>query len=353
MCPGHLSVMELVKVSLKMALLFINSQFSNGMKISNPSFTLVLPMKLLVVDFLVRLVEKCTCATDPCGDIEIMNVAKSLSFTVLILDSRNCKKYLDLLGTEVLAGCPPDVVQVSGVVGGEDGLGPGLYQCSDCGKRYSYLSTLRRHVKLECGKSPQFHCVHCSYKTKHLALGLLPRWWLPNFQRSEITATRRSGIGDGSGEGHKCSGCGKTYLWRSTLTRHRQYECGGKEPMHQCPHCSYRARQREYADYSKKASDPLSPSFDCSNCGRSYRWRDNLRRHQRMECGKEASFWCSFCPFRSKHKHSLLRHLHNRHFINAAAAEAAADLAISSVDSPPEIVHDPAFLENAESDYVQ
>lgn len=75
-------------------------------------------------------------------------------------------------------------------------------------------------------------------------MGLFPRWWLPNFQRPDIIASRRFGVGDGSGEGHKCSGCGKTYLWRSTLTRHRQYECGGKEPMHQCPHCSYRARQR-------------------------------------------------------------------------------------------------------------
>lgn len=53
-----------------------------------------------------------------------------------------------------------------------------------------------------------------------------------------------------------------------------------------------------------------------------------------MECGKEASFWCSFCPFRSKHKHSLLRHLHNRHFTTAAAAEAAADLAVASVNPP-------------------
>ncbi|XP_034250890.1 zinc finger protein 2-like [Thrips palmi] len=167
-----------------------------------------------------------------------------------------------------------------------------------------------------------------------LALGFFPRWWLPNFQRPEISATRRPGIGDGSGEGHKCSGCGKTYLWRSTLTRHKQYECGGKEPMHQCPHCSYRARQRDCYDGGNQVNGTVGAAFQCPNCGRSYRWRDNLRRHQRVECGKEASFWCSLCPFRSKHKHSLLRHLHNRHFTTAAAAEAAVDLAIASVEPP-------------------
>lgn len=64
----------------------------------------------------------------------------------------------------ILAGCPS--MQVSGLINGEDGLGSGPFQCTECGKCYSYQSTLRRHVKLECGKSPQFHCVHCLYKTK-------------------------------------------------------------------------------------------------------------------------------------------------------------------------------------------
>lgn len=41
-----------------------------------------------------------------------------------------------------------------------------------------------------------------------------------------------------------CRHCGKKYRWKSTLRRHENVECGGKEPAYQCPHCSYKAKQR-------------------------------------------------------------------------------------------------------------
>ncbi|XP_055611688.1 longitudinals lacking protein, isoforms F/I/K/T isoform X1 [Uranotaenia lowii] len=41
-----------------------------------------------------------------------------------------------------------------------------------------------------------------------------------------------------------CRHCGKRYRWKSTLRRHENVECGGKEAMHQCPYCTYKAKQR-------------------------------------------------------------------------------------------------------------
>lgn len=41
-----------------------------------------------------------------------------------------------------------------------------------------------------------------------------------------------------------CRHCGKRYRWKSTLRRHENVECGGKEPSHQCPYCPYKAKQR-------------------------------------------------------------------------------------------------------------
>nr|CAD7256011.1 unnamed protein product [Timema shepardi] len=37
-----------------------------------------------------------------------------------------------------------------------------LWNCEKCGKVYQWKQTLVRHMKLECGKDPQFHCPFCS-----------------------------------------------------------------------------------------------------------------------------------------------------------------------------------------------
>ena len=43
---------------------------------------------------------------------------------------------------------------------------------------------------------------------------------------------------------YECRHCGKKYRWKSTLRRHENVECGGKEPSHQCPYCPYKSKQR-------------------------------------------------------------------------------------------------------------
>lgn len=53
--------------------------------------------------------------------------------------------------------------------------------------------------------------------------------------------------------------------------------------------------------------------FRCNVCGRVYRHRENLSRHQRLECGKEANLHCRHCQYKTKHKHDLVRHQRNRH----------------------------------------
>ncbi|KAF6202979.1 hypothetical protein GE061_003390 [Apolygus lucorum] len=42
-----------------------------------------------------------------------------------------------------------------------------------------------------------------------------------------------------------CNICSKIYLSKGALMRHLRYECG-KQPTHQCPHCSYRAKYRQH-----------------------------------------------------------------------------------------------------------
>lgn len=40
------------------------------------------------------------------------------------------------------------------------------FACPVCGRIYKLRSSLRNHVKWECGKEPQFQCPYCDYKAK-------------------------------------------------------------------------------------------------------------------------------------------------------------------------------------------
>lgn len=50
--------------------------------------------------------------------------------------------------------------------------------------------------------------------------------------------------GEESSDIYACRHCGKRYRWKSTLRRHENDECGDKEPAHMCPYCPYKAKQR-------------------------------------------------------------------------------------------------------------
>lgn len=40
------------------------------------------------------------------------------------------------------------------------------YCCPKCGKIYTWSYTMKRHLRFECGKEPQFQCRHCLNKFK-------------------------------------------------------------------------------------------------------------------------------------------------------------------------------------------
>ncbi|KAJ8894865.1 hypothetical protein PR048_000172 [Dryococelus australis] len=42
-----------------------------------------------------------------------------------------------------------------------DGWKARLHQCPGCGRTYRWRKTLVRHIRLECGKEPQFQCPYC------------------------------------------------------------------------------------------------------------------------------------------------------------------------------------------------
>lgn len=63
-------------------------------------------------------------------------------------------------------------------------------------------------------------------------------------QEGGAYARRDGSSSDDASRQFECRHCGKKYRWKSTLRRHENVECGGKAPSHQCPYCSYKAKQR-------------------------------------------------------------------------------------------------------------
>jgi hypothetical protein len=54
-------------------------------------------------------------------------------------------------------------------------------------------------------------------------------------------------------------------------------------------------------------------SFECVTCGKWYGSRHTLRRHTRLECGKDPQFQCPFCPKKTKQKYNLILHVARSH----------------------------------------
>ena len=53
--------------------------------------------------------------------------------------------------------------------------------------------------------------------------------------------------------------------------------------------------------------------FQCTKCDKSYRYKKNMIRHIRFECGKDPQFQCPYCPHQTKQKSSMQTHIRNRH----------------------------------------
>ncbi|XP_049819641.1 longitudinals lacking protein isoform X7 [Aethina tumida] len=94
----------------------------------------------------------------------------------------------------------------------------------------------------------------------------------PQTNNGEATRKLENAIRSGYSEDSQfaCRHCGKRYRWKSTMRRHEQVECGGKEPMFQCAYCPYRAKQkgnlgvhvRKHHSVSENPSDNNNISLD-------------------------------------------------------------------------------------------
>ena len=63
--------------------------------------------------------------------------------------------------------------------------------------------------------------------------------------------------------------------------------------------------------------------FSCESCGKSYKWKESLLKHQRIECGKLPNFFCEICGNRFMHKHHLIKHMASIHQITPVSTHTS------------------------------
>ncbi|XP_053594289.1 zinc finger protein 480-like [Microplitis demolitor] len=136
-------------------------------------------------------------------------------------------------------------------------LKPVIFKCSKCEKSYQRQTSLRRHLKLECGVEPKQVCFYCGKKFIH------------KFNLSQHF---------------------KSYFFWNTMD-------------------SYEGTSGE--DKSSESCNFYNPSykFICPRCGKTYKSAGSLSRHRHYECGIEPKEKCNLCGKKFPHKFKLTRHL--------------------------------------------
>ncbi|KAJ8894856.1 hypothetical protein PR048_000163 [Dryococelus australis] len=80
---------------------------------------------------------------------------------------------------------------------------------------------------------------------------------------------------------------------------------------------SEQSRQQAWATggpQCQTATSSFHPvGFTCTLCGKLYKWRTNLQRHMRLECGKAPQFQCPHCGKRFSRHDVLCAHIRSVH----------------------------------------
>ncbi|XP_033231837.1 zinc finger protein 493-like [Belonocnema kinseyi] len=116
---------------------------------------------------------------------------------------------------------------------------------------------------------------------------------------------------------HKCEKCARSYKYRQDLDRHKKFECGVM-PQFKCKFCEKRFKQNSALTthilgvHQKAKKSALI--YKCDKCPRSYTWLNALYRHKQAEhAAVKPEFICAYCGHKTNQKYSLASHIYSRH----------------------------------------
>ncbi|KAK0163071.1 hypothetical protein PV327_006782 [Microctonus hyperodae] len=159
------------------------------------------------------------------------------------------------------------------------------FPCHTCGKSYTRKDTLRRHLRYECGKNPQYICYVCKKGFKQKS----------NFQRHNTNV-------------HDC-----IYPFVIVVVVQGVHVTQKYPFTHEISQGTNHYRGGLNSNRQSSRSIGFIKPYPCYKCTRSYTNKSTLNRHLREECGKLPQYICRLCHKAFKQRSNFQRHIWTVH----------------------------------------